>query len=370
MPEQNIEKAIFAAVKADDAVAVERLLFENSPAQRVTGPSGRTWLHMAAGYGSTHVMQALLRLGLAVDTRTDDSSETPLHTAALDDRQEAIRLLLSVGADVGATDKFGRTPLMMAALADAAGAATTLLDGGANPAAVAGNPPRTARDMAGERGSLSVLAVLPPDPAGPAGGATDINPSEGEVARHVAVALGPLRRAGLQEIVPGDVPFALRVIEPTDCRDRLTLFTDGVSAEPLPNVPGAATFAELMLNLPAGWPLDDLEDEAAYWPIRWLRQLAHGAHDGGVIVADGATVDAGAPLGPNTAMSCFLLFEARDVDRIRVADGREVAFFHAMPVHAAEAAFAREEGAWALLERFQENKVDIALDPGRESVVA
>ncbi len=67
-------------------------------------------------------MERLLALGVPVDARWDEGSgyhgvapaSTPLHAAAWYARHDAVRLLVSRGADVNARDGRGRTPLVLA----------------------------------------------------------------------------------------------------------------------------------------------------------------------------------------------------------------------------------------------------------------
>lgn len=55
--------------------------------------------------------------------------------------------------------------------------------------------------------------------------------------------------------------------------------------------------------------------------------------------------------------------------RATLADGKDVAFYTLLPLHAAEIAFKRQHGPRALLERFAERNVPEYWDPKRPSAV-
>ena len=58
-----------------------------------------SWLHVAAGYGSTEMIQMLLDMGLDVNTADAKTGTTALGNAIGDERIEAARYLLTHGAD-------------------------------------------------------------------------------------------------------------------------------------------------------------------------------------------------------------------------------------------------------------------------------
>jgi hypothetical protein len=187
---------------------------------------------------------------------------------------------------------------------------------------------------------------------------------------------GPVQSSGWLPIVPdGDPTVSVRVATRDD--GVVCLFTDGMSAQPMPPGPGgdAYQYAELAVYL-VDWPEDParwLEPEYI-WPINWLRRLARYPFETDVglggpvaVVANGEPPE---PLGPNTTMTCWLLLADKEpLDRVELPDGRSVVFYEMVPIHTAERDFEREHGTAALLERFAERQLPDSLDPNRPSVV-
>jgi len=91
-------------------------------------------LHAAAAAGNVEIVQWLLELGAAVDGRILYHGTTALMMAV---DLDILRLLLSAGADVNATDREGLTALMFALVGRHPTAVQLLLDRGADPNAKA-----------------------------------------------------------------------------------------------------------------------------------------------------------------------------------------------------------------------------------------
>ncbi|HEY1188416.1 MAG TPA: suppressor of fused domain protein [Gemmata sp.] len=215
----------------------------------------------------------------------------------------------------------------------------------------------------GAKESHEIPGYVPPPPPDP-------------VPDHVAAMVGPVEARGWVPIVPdGEPPVAIRAATRDD--GTVCLFTDGMSAQPMPPGPGGDSYshAELALYL-AGWP-DDPErwlEPQFRWPLDWLRRLARHPFDTGrgfggpvAVVANGEPPQ---PLGPGTALTCWLLLADKEpLGRFEAPDGRDVVFYELVPIHTAERAFERAHGTAALLERFAQHEVPEHIDPNRKSVV-
>jgi hypothetical protein len=268
----------------------------------------------------------------------------PLVSAIRHGPLEMVRLLVEAGGQLNVLDRRNMTPLSWAIALGRDEVAAYLRSKGALEA-------------------HEVPGYVPPPPPDP-------------VPDHVAAVFAPVQPLAWLPIVPdGDPPVAVRVATRDD--GVVCLFTDGMSARPMPPGPGgdAYQYAELAVYL-SGWPDDPAGwTEPEYlWPVTWLRRLARypfetGAGLGGpvAVVANG---DPPQPLGPNTAMTCWLLLADKDpLGRLETPDGRDVVFYEMVPIHTAERDFEREHGTEALLEKFAERGVPEYLDPARPSVV-
>lgn len=184
----------------------------------------------------------------------------------------------------------------------------------------------------------------------------------------------------LQEIVPA-LPHGVSIgaiSAPDGCPFNL-LFSVGMSqkAMPVPEGVGAARYgyAELCLRIPRDWPMEpDLEDKAKAWPWIWLRIVAIQAHLEGVWLSGGPTLfppsDKLEPLWPDSEYAGFLLLPG--VEGFQGFPSRFGMFVHvitAVPVTLSEYQLVENEGLKALLQRFEEQDVDLCFSPGRPSVV-
>ena len=157
VPTNEEKKAIFDAVKAGNAVEVQRLLRVAPELITVRSDTiewgddddiapicteGMTPLHWAAFYGFRRVAEVLVEAGAQVNVR-DNNGKTPLHVLEskghgevepLDDGPHLVgELLLTNGADIEARDKKGRTPLHSAVLSRLPMVVELLLSRGADP---------------------------------------------------------------------------------------------------------------------------------------------------------------------------------------------------------------------------------------------
>jgi len=105
--------ALFAAIRANDTVAVERLLDKGAEVNAEEPESGNTPLHIAAMFGYVDIVNLLLKNDDANVDATAPDGNTPLHIAAMFRNVEIVDLLLKNGANVNATDSKGNTPLQL-----------------------------------------------------------------------------------------------------------------------------------------------------------------------------------------------------------------------------------------------------------------
>jgi ankyrin repeat protein len=149
--------ALVAAVRAQPADAVARLLAASPDAINGRDQAGSTLLHYAAGFGSLETMTRLLEAGADVNARNSRGS-TPLHWAIHDESK--VRLLLARGAAVNQKQVEGRTPLYLApSLGNGGSTLALLLDHGADPGIATANG-MTPLMAAAVRGDVAALRPL------------------------------------------------------------------------------------------------------------------------------------------------------------------------------------------------------------------
>lgn len=81
--------------------------------------------------------------------------------------------------------------------------------------------------------------------------------------------------------MPTGLPIGIHVIPPQGNRKHMTLFTNGLSAEPkhVPEGAEECRFAELFIELPGDWQIKQVKDLRWAWPLYWLRKLAQYPHN-------------------------------------------------------------------------------------------
>ncbi|MEP6638038.1 MAG: ankyrin repeat domain-containing protein [Chloroflexota bacterium] len=101
---------------------------------------GFTALHFAAFFGKAEAARTLLAAEAPVGAvSTNDQRVQPLHSAAAGRHHEVCRVLLAAGADVDATQRHGFTPLHAAAQHGDAELVELFLSAGADPSAARDN---------------------------------------------------------------------------------------------------------------------------------------------------------------------------------------------------------------------------------------
>jgi hypothetical protein len=135
-------------------------------------------------------------------------------------------------------------------------------------------------------------------------------------------------------------------------------------------------FAELLLCLPAEWPLsiDAFKDEANYWPIRWLKRLARLPHQMDAWLGLGHTIpngDLARPFAGNTTFSGWLVDEpvlfSPDSQKLRTAE-KVINFYSIVPLYEEEMSLKLRKGSGALSHLLDRAKVSELVDLKRRNV--
>jgi ankyrin repeat protein len=114
----QMSEEIFKAIESHDAVTLARLLAEGADANSVEGKYNWSALHAAIEElehgGPVESLVLLLRHGAAVEGSDEVRDATPLLMAIFRGQQEAVRILLAMGADVNVVGSEGDSPLRWA----------------------------------------------------------------------------------------------------------------------------------------------------------------------------------------------------------------------------------------------------------------
>lgn len=152
--------AIFAAAMQGDAAALEALLAANRSLVTAVSPDGWTALHLAAFFGGTEAVRALLNKGAAPTARSINAmANLPLHAAAAGRHNAIAKLLIDHGAPANARQHGGWTALHAAAQNGDIELAEILLDAGAEIDARADNN-QCALDLALTKGQQRMVEFL------------------------------------------------------------------------------------------------------------------------------------------------------------------------------------------------------------------
>lgn len=203
------------------------------------------------------------------------------------------------------------------------------------------------------------------------------------IGLHVMQHIGPVTNV-LHEIASDLVRVDLLIVGPREGRPFTTVVTCGMSGramsvpifnpEDIGRLP-ALRFAELMLCLPADWPLtpEAFQLEEHYWPIRWLKKLARLPHIYESWLGVGHTIPNGDPPKPfasNTRFCCWLveqpLLLAAESLQLRLPD-KIINFYSMVALDEAETNIKLEQGMPALTQALDRAHVSELLDLQRRS---
>jgi hypothetical protein len=171
--------------------------------------------------------------------------------------------------------------------------------------------------------------------------------------------------------VPTGIPVAVHAIPANEHHPYVTLFTTGMSEQPMTVPDGAEEYsrAELYIQLPADWKYRDYEDPNWGWPQHWLRSMAqypqqHNTWLGGPVTLV-ATEDPPQPLAPNTKFTTLLLLADQS---LVTDDGRKIWLYRMTPLYTEERQLEIDHGIPALLNAFDAHDIPMIVDMNRKNV--
>ena len=190
-----------------------------------------------------------------------------------------------------------------------------------------------------------------------------------EIVAHFEKAVGPANKKSLIQIVPTGLPIGIHVIPPAGNRKHMTLFTNGLSAEPM-NVPAGSDeyrFAELYVDLPGDWKIKEVKDMQWAWPLYWLRKMAQYPHNAdtwlGGPVALIANEEPPRPLYKGCRFTTLLLFA--DSSFVR-SDGMKVHLYRMIPLTTSEREYEQKRGLKSFMQALDKHDVPTIVDMNRK----
>jgi len=208
-------------------------------------------------------------------------------------------------------------------------------------------------------------------------------PAQGEshieaISAHIERHLGPISGV-FHEIISDLVHIDVHVVPASEPFPYLRLVTSGMSDLPMTlpeGAPGPA-YMELMVTLPADWPIsgDAFEDERNYWPVRLLKTLARLPHEYDTWLGFGHTIPNGHPAEPyapgvgfDGAIVLPPVTAPEDFGTLQLDDGRRITFMTIVPLYPEEMDLKLKKDAEALLDRFDAKNIQDVIVPGRVNV--
>ncbi|PRX18947.1 suppressor of fused domain protein [Actinoplanes italicus] len=195
------------------------------------------------------------------------------------------------------------------------------------------------------------------------------------IDRHIEQFFGPVDFV-YHEFGSHLVSVHVYVIEPTEARPFRTLITSGMSELPMTVPEGISPYAEVMLCLPADWPLEEFypRNPGVDWPITVLKQVARLPHEYGTWIGEWHSLPNGDPAEPYAPGTPFagavitpMLRVPAEARIITAPDGTEINVLAVIPLHPDEVAVKIERGTDALIEILDRGRVTELLDPARPS---
>ena len=373
---ENIQlvKEIRTAIKQDNVERVVELIGSDIELLNKVTTFG-TWLHDAATHGKLEIIKRLIDLGADINKRAGVFGGGVLNVAASKGQIEIVRYLLSCGAEMDVSDPV-RNPLFGAIQEGNDDIAKLLIDNGIDiHVKYTGGSMKNmdALAFAHEYGRKEIINLLDP---GEKEEHRDTKQYEtSEILNYITEQFGPIDQT-ISEIIPGSkVAVDVQVIQPSKKYNYITLVTTGMSDVAMDDSEGSEGFkyAELVLKLPTDWPISKeiMANTDYYWPLKWLRMVAHIPHkfDGwlgeGVILPNG---EPPMPFASNTALSCIFISKSKEIERFIDSENRVINFYSLLPIYEEERELALQDGHEYLMKKFDDVGISDVLDVNRRNV--
>lgn len=199
------------------------------------------------------------------------------------------------------------------------------------------------------------------------------------IERHIAQHFGPVTHVW-HEFASDLVHVDVHVVPPSEERPWFTLVTSGMSSRPMtvPAKADSSPYAELMLCLPADWPMPDsgVADQHAAWPVGLLRSTARLPHAYGTWLGAWHSVPNGDPAQPYAPDTPFagvvvtpMLRCTPEARTVTTPDGTRIDLLALVLLHPDEVQLKLVHGTNALIKALDRAGASELLDPTRPSGV-
>lgn len=374
MDNKQIAIEVRSAIKSSNIEKVVELISSNPGVLNIATPFG-TWLHVAASRGNLEIVKKLVELGSNINTLGGVYGGGALNEAASEGHIDVVRYLISCGADLDISEP-ERNPLFGAISNGSPDIAKLLIESGIDTNVRYSG--ESMRDMdalafAKEHGQKEIIKLLENQKGLPAEKYSD---HHDEILEYIVKFFGRVENT-ISEIVPGSrVSVNIHIIPPSINNDFVTLVTTGMSDEPMDysNEESEFKYAELLLKVPSSWMVEkgNISDQNQYWPLGWMRKVAHIPHiyDGwieeGVIIPNGEPPQ---PFASNTRLSCLMVCrpQEHEIESVHTSKG-SVNIFTLVPIYEEERILALEKGHEYLIKKISEQGYTDILDINRLNV--
>jgi uncharacterized protein len=151
---------VFEAATLGDVPRLHALLANDPGLAKTFSNDGFTALHLAAFFGQSAAVEALLQYAPDVNAVSRNAMKVAVINAAAASRNaEVVRLVLQAGANPNTQQPMGYTALHSAAINNSLDMVRALLDAGADPV-IRTDAGQTAAEMAREKGHVELAMVL------------------------------------------------------------------------------------------------------------------------------------------------------------------------------------------------------------------
>lgn len=344
------------------------------------------WVHRAAEAGQVELVEFFLDAGLDVNQRGEFAAkENALCAATGSKNAEVVRLLLRRGA-VAELETPERDPLFSAIHSRSLDCARELFEAGIDIHKTydLGNGRLKNALLFAEQWGCQDIADFLRKRGATLPSAGKPQPSDGQERQAlIGTVTEGLAAAGQGTTAatiagPQGTQVELILVPPTKGFLFWTVFTVGLSECGLSGhaFGQSQLFVELMLHLPLTWDLAHhfFQTPEYQWPIEWLKEITAGIIDQSIVIPGKHVIisndDPPRSLGAGTEQSCLLLLaDFYDFSPVNTGHGKNVHFYHVVPLYTEERDFEKANGILPLLEAMSQTPGSLIVRPDRDRFI-